>query len=275
MGRFARSFTLFKTSYRVLMKDKELLVLPVVSGLAILAVCASFFFGMDLGDRDLDRDQGALALPTFLFYVVTYTISFFFQAAIVAGASERLAGGDPTLGSALGAAGRRFPALLAWGVIAATVGMLIRAVQERSELVGKIVMGLIGVVWSLATVFMVPVLVMERQPVGASFKRSWSLFKQTWGESVVGSAGIGIVGFLGFVALAGIVALLAVAKLALAAVVVAVLGFAMLMVLLSALQAVYVASLYRYATTGEVTAGFDRELLEHAFAAKKQKARGR
>ena len=48
----------------------------------------------------------ALLLALFVFYVVTYTITFFFQAAIIAGASERMAGGDPTLGSALGAAGK-------------------------------------------------------------------------------------------------------------------------------------------------------------------------
>ncbi len=119
-----------------------------------------------------------MAIPLLLFYVVTYTIGFFFQAAIVAGASERMNGGDPTVGSALRSASKRFGPLLLWGVIAGTVGLIIRSIEEKSELAGKIVMGLLGVAWSLATYFMVPVLVMEDEPVGSAFKRSWNLFKR-------------------------------------------------------------------------------------------------
>jgi hypothetical protein len=270
MGRIGRSFQLMKQSYRVLMQDKELLILPVLSGLCILLVSASFVVPLGLfGEGGIEeKGEGLMLGVVFLFYVVTYTISFFFQAAIIAGANERMAGGDPTLGSALGAAGRRFGALLLWGVIAATVGMIIRAIEERSEVVGRIVMGLIGVAWSLATFFMVPVLVMERQPIGGSFKRSWTLFKETWGETVIGTFGFGILTFLGILLIAGVCYLLWSAGLVVPAVVVGALLLALLLVFTSALQGVYVAALYRFATTGDTPGGFDAEVIRGAFAPK-------
>ncbi|MDF1701088.1 MAG: DUF6159 family protein, partial [Planctomycetota bacterium] len=162
MGRITRSFRLIGQSWKVLLKDPELLVLPLLSGISIALVCLSFIIPMGFLDVETieNAEEPVLYGVTFLFYVITYTLSFFFQAAVVAGASQRMAGGDPTIGSALGAASKRFGALLLWGVIAATVGMVLRAVQERSGIVGKIAAGIIGVAWSLATFFMVPVLVM-------------------------------------------------------------------------------------------------------------------
>ena len=214
-AKIGRSWRLMKQSFGVLRKDKELLILPLLSGLCFLIVTAGFVFGTGVLDA-VDASGAAAAdgaaaggeagafegqelkwtILGFLFYVVVYTIGFFFQAALVAGATERLRGGDPTLGSALGAASRRFPALLFWGIIAATVGMILRAIQERSEWVGKFVVGLIGGAWNLVTFFVVPIIVLEGQPVGASIKRSWNVFKATWGETVAGQIGFGLFGFL-------------------------------------------------------------------------------
>jgi hypothetical protein len=257
-----------KRSWTVLKQDKELAVLPVISGVLLLGVAASFAFGMDLFHRDIDRMEAGNLLPLFGFYVVSYTVGFFFQAALVAGALERLNGGDPTLGSALRAAGKRFGAILMWGVFAGTVGMLLRAVQERSGIVGKIVAGLIGVAWSLATFFMVPVLVMEQHPVGESFKRSWALFKQTWGETVVGNGGLGLVTFLAVLVVMAVAALFFAAHLMVFALIALVLGLILVMVVSSALGGIYLASLYRFATTGQVADGFERAALAGAYRPK-------
>lgn len=272
MGRIARSWQLTKASWAVLRTDKELAILPLISGIVMLVICAGFVLGMGYHKHVPEQAQARDAIAGFLFYVVAYTTAFFFQAALVAGAMQRLNGGDPTLGSALGAATKRLPALFLWGVIAATVGMILRGIQERSGLVGKIVAGLLGVVWSLATFFMVPILVMEQQPVGASFKSSWALFKKTWGETVVGNLGLGLIGFVGFLLVAALTGLFVYLKLPVVAVLVGVVGFIGLMVVMSALSGIYLASLYRFATTGQVSAGFDRDTLVAAFREKGAKA---
>ncbi len=266
MNRITRSWRLLKQSHSVLMKDKELMLLPIISSVLIMAVLASFVFGMGLTNAEsLDEDDPVLAVAGFAFYVVTYAIGIFFQGAVIAGASERLAGGDPTVGSSLRAAAKRWPAFLLWGLIAATVGMLIRNLQERSALVGKIVMGLIGMVWSLAIFFMVPVLVMEHEGVGGSMKRSWALFKKTWGETVVGNLGFGLLGVVLALPIVAVSFALFALGLHLVGIVTGVLGIACLGLFLSTLQGVWVASLYRYATVGEVAEGFDEKLLQQAF----------
>ncbi|MEP7309084.1 MAG: DUF6159 family protein [Acidobacteriota bacterium] len=269
MGRIGRSFQLVGQSYRILMRDKELMVLPLISGAIMAAVVASFAFGFGLDMSRVERHGPDVYLPVFLMYVVTYAVGIFFQAAVVAGATDRMNGGDPTLASALAAAGRRFGPILLWAVVAATVGMALRAIQDRVGFVGKIIAGLIGAVWSLATFFVVPVLVLEDRSIGESFTRSLGVFKKTWGETVVGESSLGAAAICAWVTLVAIVGLLSYV-IGVVAVAVFLVGAICLMVFFSALQGVYVASLYRYATQGLAPPGFDGTLLDRAFVPKKR-----
>lgn len=270
MERIARSFRLVAQSYRLLMQDKELMVLPLISGLLVAVVAVSFFFGFGLAGRQLAERRSELVVPVFLMYVVMYAIGIFFQAAVVAGATERMRGGDPTVGSALAAASRRFGAILVWALVAATVGTLLRLLRERAGFVGKIMAGFAGAAWSLATFFIVPVLVLENLPVGDSFRRSVNVFKETWGETVVGGASLGLIAFFGWIALVGIVGLLASIQLGMLALAVGASGAILLLVFFSALQGIYVASLYQFATAGPAVSGLDTNLLAAAFVPKKR-----
>jgi hypothetical protein len=267
MGRIGRSFELVGQSYRILMRDKELMALPLMSGVVMALVVGGGILGFGLDTSKLDGRGPAEYLPIFLMYVATYAISIFFQAAVVAGATERMRGGNPTVVSALSAAGRRFGPIVMWAVVAATVGMAIRAIQDRIGFVGKIIATLAGAAWSLATFFVVPVLVLEDRSIGESFTRSVSVFRKTWGETVVGGASLGVAALCAWVTLVAIVGLLAYVIGVMTIAVFAV-GAIFLMVFFSALQGVYVASLYRYATEGLAPLGFDRTLLDHAFVPK-------
>jgi hypothetical protein len=270
MERIANSFRLVRQSYHVLMQDKELMILPLISGIITVAVAMSFFFGFGLIGPRLQGGGAEVFVPVFILYVIVYAIGIFFQAAVVAGATERLRGGNPTVGSALSAASRRLGSILAWAVIAATVGTILRAIQDRSGWLGRIIVGLIGAAWSFATFFVVPVLVLEDLSVGESFTRSLSVFKRTWGETVVGTAGVGIAAFVAWVALVAVTSALASLQMGVLALVVGAAGGIVLLILFSALQGVYVASLYRYATEGQGTPGFDTDLLARAFVPKGQ-----
>lgn len=268
MGRIRRSFQLVGHSYRILMKDKELMVLPLISGIFIVAVLGAMALGFSLTGPHVPRRGPELYIPVFLFYVVTYTIGIFFQAAVIAGATERMRGGDPTVGSALGAAGHRFWSIVMWAVVAATVGMVIRAIHDRVGFIGRIVTGLFGLAWSLATFFIVPVLVLEDRSIPDSFKRSVSVFRETWGETAVGGTTLGAAALCAWLTLIAITGLLAMA-IGVAAVAVFFTGAVVLMIFFSALQGVFVASLFRYATAGGATPGLDPTLLGQAFVPKK------
>jgi hypothetical protein len=268
MGRIGRSIQLVGQSYRVLMQDKELMILPLISGVLIVGVSISFFFGFNMAASLEAEDKSALTIPMFLMYVATYAIGIFFQASVVAGATERLRGGDPTVASALAAAGRRVVPILMWAIVAATVGMLLRALQNRAGFIGKIVVGLVGAAWSLATFFVVPVLVLENRSVGDSFGRSVKVFKETWGETFVGSATLGVAMVCAWLTLIAITGLGAWVGLGMLALGIGAVGAIFLSVLFPALQGVFVASLFQYATNGAAPAGYDADLLRHAFVSR-------
>ncbi len=266
MGRIGRSFQIVGQSYRILMRDKELMVLPLLSGTVIIAVVSGFVLGtgLDLGRLDHQSMDTETLLPVFLLYVATDFIGLFFQAAVVAGATERIRGGDPTIGSALRAAARRIPSLLLWAVVAATVGMLLRMLRDRAGFLGRIIAGLAGVAWSLATFFVVPVIVLEEASVGEAIPESASVFRKTWGETFVGGVNLGVASLVAWVTLVAVVGLLAWAGALTLALAIGIAGAIATAIFFSALQGVFVASLYQFAAHGEA-GGFDRGVLDEAF----------
>src|SRR5262245_52405356 len=268
MGRIGRSFALVGQSYRILMQDKELMVLPLISGVIIVAALAALAFGFGLDTARIERRGVETYIPLFVMYVITYSIGIFFQAAVVAGATERMQGGDPTVSSALAAAGRRIGPILMWALVAATVGVILRIMHDRLAFVGRIVASLLGAAWSLATFFVVPVLVLEERSIQDSFKRSVSVFRQTWGETVVGGTTLGAAAVCAWLTLIAISGLTAMAVGVLAIPVFAA-GAIVLMIFFSALQGVYVASLFRFATEGSAAPGLDATLLGQAFVQKR------
>ena len=110
---------------------------------------------------------------------------------------------------------------------------------------------------------------LEERSIGESFTRSVSVFKQTWGEAVGGGTSLGVAAVCAWVTLVALVGLLAYAGTGMMALVVFGAGAVFLMVFFSALQGVYVASLFRYATEGRAPSDFDNNLLSQAFVTKR------
>ena len=281
--RMARGWQLSKQSLRVLMLDKELLVFPLISAIAAMLIAATFIVPLFTTGyiETLDSGEGAPTDPlvyvwAFTFYFANYFVVVFFNTAIVSCALERLRGGDPTVGSGLRGATSLLPQVLAWVLLAATVGFLLRMLEERFEGLGRFVIGLVGVAWSVATYFVVPVLVAERVGPFAALKRSGQVLRKTWGEALVSNFGIGLMVFLA--------ALVAIIPAALGIMVgnpvavgvgiaVTVISFGLIMAGSAALNAILVTALYEYASTGVAPAGFDESTLRGAFGARRGRKR--
>lgn len=279
-GKFATSWQLIKESWRVLMADKELLWFPVISAVAILIIVASFvvpLFAVPGFSGSLDRvadwaDSYMLYLGLFVFYFVTYSIANFFNAALIGAAYIRLNGGNPTMADGLKQATQRIGKIFLWSAVAATVGTILRVIEERSTTLGKIVAAIVGVAWSLLTYFAVPVIVFENLSLWPSIKRSGSLFKKTWGENVISQISFGLIfmllGLLGiFIPI--IAALSGIEQLVIPTVILMVVYWVLLAVISSTLVAIFDTALYIYATTGVVPVAFSAELLQNAFTPKK------
>ncbi len=274
--KFSRSWGLIKASASVLRSDKELLLFPVVSAICTLLVAATFLLPV-IGLGVLEGGEpGPLAyVLAFLFYLSQYFVIFFFNTALVGAAMIRLEGGDPTVADGLRIARGKIGVILGYAAIAATVGLALKAIEQRAGVLGKLVVGLIGVAWTLATFMVVPILVTrDIGPIDA-VKESAELLKRTWGENVVGNAGIGLVfGLVTVLVAVALVALVigaAVTMGAVAAISIAVLGalaLGFLAVIQAALSGIYSAALYRYAIDGQPPQGFAGGQLEAAFGAK-------
>lgn len=268
--RICRSIGLVKASGHILMSEKKLLAFPVLSGVVTIFVIASFILPLIFtgGAFSLSTNSIAGIILVFLFYLVTSFVVIFFNVGLISCVYARLQGKEMSVGEGLSSATRHISAILTWSAIAATVGLILRMIEERTGAAGGIATALVGGAWSLVTFFVVPVLVFEGKGVLDAIKESWSLFRKTWGESVVGTISItfvfviiGIVGFLLVLAtlFSGNI-LLFLAALALFIVFVAILA-----IIASAMQGIFVAVLYMYARTGEVPGSFDRDLITGAF----------
>ena len=108
-------------------------------------------------------------------------------------ADRRLKGQAVTIGEALHESAARAHVLLPWAVVSATVSIVLRAIEQRGGILGRIVGAIAGVAWSVVTFLVLPVLVFEGIGPIAAVKRSGELFKQTWGENLIANAGIGLV----------------------------------------------------------------------------------
>lgn len=278
MSKLSNSWSMMKASFRVLRMDPELMVFPILSGVAVILVTSTFIvpfavIGQGFGAlENLDENVGYLGYAIgFLYYLVLYTLMFFFNTALVGAAMIRLEGGDPTVKDGLNIAFSRLGPILEYAAISATVGMILKALEERAGFIGRIVLGLIGLTWSLTTYLTVPVLVTKNVSAFDAIKESAAVFKRTWGEQVVGNAGIGLATFLIFLVMALVMVPLVMAASAVSDALVGVVvvsfvgGFLVLTVVGSALNGIYSTALYRFATTGDPGEHFDRRMMETAF----------
>ena len=280
--RLSRSWTLVKASAAVLQQDRKLLLFPLISAVAMFTVLLSFalpvlgMWAMGQGaSMGSDSDSTAIYALAFLFYLSQYFVIFFFNAALVAAAMARLNGDTPSLRDSLKVAASKWTSILGYAAIAATVGMVLRAIQERVGFVGRIVTGLLGAGWTIATYLVVPVLVAKDVGPVDAVKESALILKRTWGENLAGQAGMGaafgLLQFLLIVLGAGLViaAISAGSAILVVLCLVVVMGAVLLSVLVhGALSGIYAAALYRYATQDGNTQGFDSDAMRMAFVSK-------
>ncbi|WP_036171067.1 DUF6159 family protein [Massilia sp. 9096] len=276
--RFKRSFDLVRASARILRRDNHLMLFPVISGVTMMLVVAAFLLPL-FGFKSIDGlGRSGLYSAAFLFYVVQYFVIFYFNTALVGAVMVRLDGGSPTLGDGLRIANSRLGAILGYAVISATIGVILRSIQERVGFIGRLIVGLIGAGWAVATYLVVPVIVTRNGGAIDSISESASLLKRTWGENLVGQTGLGAAFGLVYFGLAGAIAVLAIVLVPVAAALspwlfVAAAVFVVLAVLACALvhatlTGIYSAVLYRYAVDGSGTPGFDAAMLGSAFQRK-------
>jgi len=270
MDRVKRGFRLAGASFEVLRADTGLLLLPLLA-FTVIAGLAGVYLGL-LWALGLTHHLGYVALIPL--YFVASIVSVFSTAAVVATADLYLQGGHPTLGDGIHVASTKLGKLALWAVVTTTVGMVLRGLEQRGGALGRLVLNLIGLAWSVATFMVIPVLLFEdEQSTTGAIKRSANLFRQKWGEQLIGNGSIGLAMMLvGLVAVVPVALLFALSPIA--GIVVAIVAFGGLAAVSSALSGIFNAVLYRYATAGTVAGPFSAEDLQGSFRTRNNRGAG-
>jgi hypothetical protein len=272
-GRIARSWRLSRAAWEVVRGDRSLLALAAISamtggiGLALIFVLSgSFRAGHLQGDE--------LALFALIFaYPLTF-VSAFFNTAIAAAAAAALDGRHLSLGEALAVPLRKLGTVALWSLIAAVVGFVLEQLISRLPLGGSIAARIVGVGWSLASLFAIPILALEDCSAPEALKRSAGVVKKRWGESVGGNV---IIGAWTVIAILGVVVVFAVAAVATndvpavrdAVIVLGVLALAAIVAVQLVVRQTFAVALYRYAAGGTAPGPFAESDLQSPFGRKR------
>ncbi|MGC1989134.1 MAG: DUF6159 family protein, partial [Candidatus Acidiferrales bacterium] len=171
MGRIRLGLDLMKQSFAILKSDKQLMLLPFAS--VISCVLAS---GLVLGVGGLSAflvvfhtnwessswlNSVLIWGAILVFYVVNYVVIVFFNVALISAVSERLAGRPATLRGGVARAWERKNKVVQWAFLAATVGVILRMLESRLGVIGRLITKVLGAAWALASYFVAPVLAFE------------------------------------------------------------------------------------------------------------------
>lgn len=275
--RLAKGWRLAMAAFGVLRSDKKLLIFPLLSGLSCLMVLISFAAPFVFSERlrDLVNEGQGVNDPVwyvllFAFYFANYFVIIFFNSALVTCALMRFNGMEPSIGDGFRASCSRLPQILGWALVSATVGLILKIIEDRSEKVGQFIAGLLGLAWSIMTYFVVPVLVVEKLGPIDAVKRSASIMKKSWGESLAANFGAGLLIFLMFLAALApaVIGGLIGGPALIVGIITTVVLVIMVSLISSAVNTIIVTALYQYAAQEKTPSEFDVDLLQGAFARK-------
>ncbi len=204
MGRWARSLSIVKASWQVLMAHKRLLVLPIISlicAILLLIPFAAEIFHLAMSSFPQQTAQVnqsmAPAIEMFLlfliYYIFIYIMANFLNSALVYCASEALQQRPVRIIDGFKVAWSRIGLIIGWSLLAATVGVILHILSRSHSFFEDMIASFIGVAWSLMSFLALPILVLEDKGPFAAVRESAELLKQNWGERLIISGGIGLV----------------------------------------------------------------------------------
>lgn len=283
-GKIARAGSLMKASWRIVKSDKSLLLFPLFSTISLILVGASFVVPIILSPElqhalpskdGHDGQQGSIAGYAFIFvfYFCNYFIITFFNSGLVFCASRSLQGEKTSFKAGVREAAKHIHHILGWALIASSVGLILRSIEERSGLVGKIVAAIIGIAFSVANYLVVPIMILENKGPVEALKESSLLLQKTWGKRILSNIGFSLIFMLLLLppVVLLIIGAMAVPPIAIVMFVILPIYVVMLLLVQSTIYTVFQTVLYDYTRTGTVPIGFNQEYVAAAFKQKKSK----
>ena len=200
VSRFKASWLLLKESWRFLRADSELLLVPVIATIIMVMLFAVLVIAVLVSGFVTASTEGKSTLQGVIFIAGSYLITAFVvalaQAMVTHTVEVRARGHNASLGQSFLVAVRHIPSLFLWSLISATVGIVLKAISDRSERLGRIAASFLGAGWGVVTYFVVPSIVIDKKSAFVALGHSGSVFKKTWGETIVTNISLGLIFFV-------------------------------------------------------------------------------
>jgi hypothetical protein len=307
MNKIQRSWVLLKSSLSVIGRNKQLLVFPI-SIFICTSVIILFFLAPPVlrptghsyfstehwqtishslfrsttdapGSRHVQVafTPAAMAYLAFLYFVSMF-IATFCNVAFYHEILAALRGQPVSIARGVKFASSRLGAILLWTLFAGIVGLIIKMIEERLPLVGRIIARLIGIAWSIAAVFVIPVIVSEEKNANpfVMLRKSATILRNTWGEALIGYAGLALANSLIMIGSLLLLAAAVVLSIVLHTfLIIALVGFVWLIAILAwgylsgVASNVYKGALYLYAAEGVVAEPYNQEMFDMAWKYRK------
>ncbi|MFL5787611.1 MAG: DUF6159 family protein [Flavisolibacter sp.] len=272
IDRLSNGWKLSMNSFKVLKENKKLIIFPILSGVSLLLIMGSFVVAL-LASNGWDADnmkeysKATGYLFMFLYYLVNYFIVVFFNMALIHCTKLYFQGEEPTIKKGLQFSLSRIGSIFAWAVFAATVGTILRAIQERAGFIGKIITGIVGIVWSIATFFVVPIIAYENLGPIKAVKRSTQLMKEKWGESLAATFSFGIIQFIAILCVGIPLFLIGSVINIVVGMVFVLMGVFIVVAIFSAAQTIFISAVY-HNINDEPVKHFNKQMLDNLFIEK-------
>ena len=269
--RLSNGWKIAMSSFKVLKENKQLIVFPILSGISLIILSGLFTvgilaaFGWDMDNLDTGGITQYLIL--FGFYLINYFVVVFFNMALIHCTRLYFHGEEVTIEKGLQFSLSRIGVIFSWALFAATVGTILKTIQENSGIIGKIITGIIGIVWNVAVFFVIPVIAYEGLGPIAAFKRSSELMRQKWGESLAGTFSLGFISFLGVVVVGGFLFLIGSLIHILAGIVLGLLGAFVVITIVSATETIFLSAVY-HNINGDPVKHVNQQLVDGLFVHK-------
>lgn len=284
MGKFKASWALFKQSLHVLQQDKEIVLFPILSSVILMIISIIFvagFYATGMFDAEGEVTESTSKSIfygiIFIYYVLSYFILTYFRVGLTAIVYERINGRDINFKDGMSRAKQIAGKIFVWSLVASTVGIVLRIISDRSKWLGKLAASLLGAAWGIVTMFIAPTLLLDTVSVWQSIKNSGSVFKKTWGETIIMNVSFSFVTFIAsfgtlvlFGALGAISISLGLGTIGLIIIfILLLLSLIAISVISTSLTEIFKVALYSYARFGIVAEGFSPELIAGAIKEKK------
>jgi uncharacterized protein DUF6159 len=180
------SAVLVAKAYQLVVADPTMLGVVFFGGLASTLVFAGIAVPVWLFGH-VDLTMSTAHLSTYVVYGVagwaSAFVSLVFSGAVVAAGVARVDGRPMTTTQALSAAGRRWRQLAAWAAMTTLIS-LFEGLTRRFGLAGAVARWFTEIAWALATMLVLPVIMVEGEMPIAAIARSSSLVRRELGITV-------------------------------------------------------------------------------------------